>query len=153
MPFQVPLVIPAGSYDLADSGCRSSDAPNRFASFSELHQPWPIVIDPVVLVVSPKLAIERRPDLCRSESSDDGVNQSFMALVFRSQFLLRRFPLEFELARAAMSAVMGEAKKVERARARVFIAAFGDRARQSGQTEAISSCPRLTLTSIGPIVS
>ena len=84
-------------------------------SFSVFLHPTPIVVDVVVLIMSRELGAQLLPDLSgrlgqvRSEPV-------FEISKLRSQFLRRRFPLQFELACAARAAVMRKAKEVERAR-------------------------------------
>lgn len=92
-------------------------------SFSVFLHPTPIVVDVVVLIMSRELGAQLLPDLSgrlgqvRSEPV-------FEISKLRSQFLRRRFPLQFELACAARAAVMREAKKVECAR-RAFAESLG----------------------------
>ena len=82
---------------------------------AELHQTRPIVIDPVVLIVTTKLRIERLPDFF-GRDRQVGSKPCLQFPKFHTQLLRRRFPLQLELACAAVAAVMREAKKVKRAR-------------------------------------
>ena len=106
-------VLPAHERLLAAASQPTHRHANR--SFTERYQTRPIVIDPIVLIVPLKLRIERRPDFLGG-SRQTGAKPALQLTHLHPKLLLRRFPLQFELACAAMAAVMREAEEVERAR-------------------------------------
>ena len=82
---------------------------------AEFHQPGPIVIDPVVLIVPTELRIQTRPHF-RHRRRQVQVKPVLQVAYLRFELLLGCPPFQLEPFRAALAAVMSKTKEIERPR-------------------------------------
>ena len=85
--------------------------------------------------MAPELVVERRPDFRRG-SCQVGAKPVLQLPILHSQFLLRRFPFQLELACAAVATIMRETKEVESARG-TFAQAGGSQLGESPESDQL----------------